>query len=247
MKTIFIPQKGDRRILGLLPPKSKAIQIPSGWSDITLRDFVLLCSTTDYEDPKTAQFSLLTGLTFSEVEDLPINFVHKTIDDLGFLKKPYSGKPGPPKDVEFVVEGQTYVYYASYSVSPISRYILSEKHVLQRAQEIERLKTGDFSRLSVLVALLSAPKDKPLELLDYSELAYTFEKMKCTDAIDILIFFLRQSKIYEVGLACFFRRLKKRLQKKNGSITRNFHGARRSPILPAIIRWVSTKIGGKKY
>ena len=231
MRTLFVPESGHRRAWGLLPPKSKAIQIPDSWRDVTLRQFVFLCTCEeDYDDPSTAKFSILSGLTWGECLDLPIAFIHAGIDSLDFLKKVYAPAPGMPRDVEFTLpNGKTYVFFPSWKENPLSRYILTENLILKRIEELERLRQGNFTRLSMMIALLCSPKGEPTEILDFRAQAKEFEAMSCVDALDILVFFLRGSKLCAVSLESCFRIPKKRRPTKKKPITRGLLGALRWP------------------
>lgn len=229
MTTLFVPQPGARRAWGFMPPKSKAIQIADNWRDVTLRQFVFLCAAEDYDDPATAQFSILSGLTWGECLDLPIGFIHASIDGLDFLKKVYAPKAGMPKVVEFVLNEKTYVFQPTWKENPLSRYIFVERLILNRIEELERLRQGNFSRLSMMIALLCSPKGEPTEILDFHAQAKEFESMSCVDALDILVFFLRWSKLSAVSLESCFSRQKSLQRMKKKPITKNFLGALRLP------------------
>lgn len=69
------------------------MKIPTGWSQVTLRDYIAISSLSEKEPDYYIQLiATLSGVTLSEVDRLPISEYKKAVAALQFLKTPAKDK-----------------------------------------------------------------------------------------------------------------------------------------------------------
>jgi hypothetical protein len=176
-----------------MPPKSKAFSLATNWHDVSIRQFVWLCESSTHPRPLYWQVQVLSNLTGVEIESIPSATIVETIvPALKFLATPYVPKVLTRKTT-VEIKGRKFVFDTSLENEPLQKYVNAEAMFLNQAIELDRLQTGDVSRLPYLLAILASDEHgEPID--DVEGAAQALQDMPYATACDVMIFFLRRLK-----------------------------------------------------